>query len=69
MQKTLPPTLDSQSFSSADLHRLNNLSLLHLTVCSDLYSFASFIVSYSPVSDAFILQFYIPSNWILLTHY
>lgn len=37
MQKTLPTTLDSQSFSSTDLYRLNNPSLLHLTIWSDLY--------------------------------
>lgn len=36
VQKTLPPTLDSQSFSSADSHRLNNPSFLHLTIWSDL---------------------------------
>lgn len=50
MQKTLLPTLDSQSFSSTDLHRLNNASLLDLTIWSDLYSFASFIISYPPVT-------------------
>lgn len=44
------PMLDSQSFFSAKLHRLNNPSLLHLTIQSDLCSFASFIISYTPVS-------------------
>lgn len=44
---------DSQSFSSADFHRLNKPSLLHPEIWSDLYSFASFIISYSPMSGCF----------------
>lgn len=42
VQKTLPPTLGSQSFPSADLHRLHNPSLLHLTIWSDLYKLCFF---------------------------
>lgn len=66
-QKALPTTLGSRCFSSADLPRISDPALLHLTICRDLYSFASLSSFLLSGLVAFILQYYIPpglnSSW------
>lgn len=60
VQKALPTTLHSWSFFSADLPGISDPSLLHLTICHDLYNLASLSSFILSCLVAFIFQYYIP---------
>lgn len=62
MQKTLPPTLDTQRSSPANLHRLGNNH--YFIAQSDLtfVNFASFIISYSLVFGCLYPRFLHPTQ-------